>query len=61
MNKFGGIILGLILLLAPLYAWITNFWGVGVAAEVLFKGGLTWVLMIAGILILVMSLSSLKD
>ncbi|MCR4284626.1 MAG: hypothetical protein NUV97_01115 [archaeon] len=61
MNKFIGIIFGLILFLAPISAWIVNIWGVGDAASVFFKGGLVWMLIILGAILLVMSLSSLKE
>jgi len=61
MNKLLGILVGLILFLAPLYAWITNFWNAGDAALIFLKGGLVWVLLLVGLLTLIVSLSSLKN
>lgn len=61
MNKFAEIIIGLILLVAPLYAWIVNFRGFGDAALMVFKGGLVWGLMLIGILFLILGLSDLRE
>ena len=61
MNKFIEILIGLILLVVPIYAWITNYWFLGEAALLVLKGGVMWALILAGILFLVLGISDLKD
>jgi len=61
MNKFIEILIGLILLVIPIYAWITNYWYLGEAALLVLKGGIMWGLILAGILFLVLGISDLKD
>ncbi len=55
------ILLGLILLIAPIYAWIVNMWGAGAAATTFFKGGLVWLLILIGALFLMLGISDLKE
>jgi|TARA_B100001964_G_C13745151_1_gene384941 hypothetical protein len=61
MKKLIEIVAGLILLLVPLYAWITNLWGVGDAALNLLKGGILWILILLGVILLVLGISELKN
>jgi len=61
MNKFIEILIGLILLVVPIYAWITNYWYLGEAALLVLKGGIMWGLILAGIMFLVLGISDLKD
>jgi hypothetical protein len=61
MNKFVGILVGLVALLAPVYAWIINFRGFGDAALIFLKGGLVWVMLLAGLVSLVVGFTSLKE
>jgi|TARA_B100002003_G_C14082791_1_gene520890 hypothetical protein len=61
MKKLVEIVMGLILLLVPLYAWITNLWGVGDAALNLLKGGILWILILLGVILLVLGISELKN
>jgi len=61
MNKFISILLGLVLLLAPIYAWIMDFSGFGTAALDFLKGGLVWFLILIGLVMLLSGLSDLKD
>lgn len=63
MNKFAGIILGLILLLVPIFDWMTNSTGLalGESALTFLKGGLVWGLMLVGAIILLASFGSLKE
>ena len=61
MNKFIGILIGLILLLVPIYEWIIDFAGMGTAALSFLKGGIMWVLLLIGAVSLVVGLNSLKD
>ena len=61
MNKIIELLVGLVLLVVPIYAWITNFWGVGSAATAFFKGGLVWLLILIGVVFLLVGISDLKD
>lgn len=61
MNKFIGILIGLILLLVPIYVWIINYAGFGDAALFFLKGGLVWGILLIGATSLLIGLSSLKD
>jgi hypothetical protein len=60
MNKFLELLVGLVFLLVPIYAWIVNFWGVGSAALVFFKGGLVWLLILIGLVFLLIGISDFK-
>jgi len=61
MNKLLTILIGLILLIVPIYAWIVNFAGFGTAALSFLQGGVMWILLLIGAVSLVVGLSSLKD
>jgi hypothetical protein len=45
MNKWLEIILGLILLVIPIYVWAINWIGFGTAALEVLKGGVIWVVL----------------
>jgi hypothetical protein len=61
MNKILGLLVGLVLLLIPIYAWIVDFSGLGTAALIFLKGGLMWLLLGVGMISLLISLTKLKD
>jgi hypothetical protein len=61
MNKLIGILIGLVLLLAPIYIWIVNYVGFGDAALLFLKGGIIWALLGIGAISLLIGLTSLKD
>ncbi len=61
MNKWLEIILGLILIIAAVSAWIGNFLEMGEAALIFLKGGIIWILIIVGILFLLLGISDLKE
>lgn len=61
MNKWLELLVGLILLLVPIYAWITNLWGFGAAALSFLQGGLVWLLLLVGLLFIILGISDLKD
>lgn len=61
MNKYLEILIGLILLLVPLYTWIIDWASFGTAALLFLKGGLIWLILGIGAIFLVMGLSDLKD
>ena len=61
MNKLLGILIGLIFLVVPIYAWIVNYASFGTAALTFLKGGIVWLLLLIGAVSLLIGLSSLKD
>jgi hypothetical protein len=61
MNKFLGILIGLVFLLVPIYAWIVDFAGFGTSALTFLKGGIVWMLLLIGATSLLIGLTSLKD
>ncbi len=61
MNKYLEILIGLVLLLVPIYVWITNEFGFGTAALDVLKGGLIWLFIGIGAMFLIIGLSDLKD
>ncbi|MFH0808363.1 MAG: hypothetical protein V1888_01985 [archaeon] len=61
MNKYLEILLGLVLLLVPIYTWIVDYAGFGTATLILLKGGLVWIFIGAGLMFLLIGLSDLKD
>ena len=61
MNKFVEILLGLVLLIVPIYVWILDFSDFGTAAMVVLKGAILWGILIAGLVLLLVGVSSLKD
>ena len=64
MNKWSELILGLILVIAPIVvawysqAWSWNFWS---AAGIFFRGGLFWALVMVGVLFIILGISDLKE
>jgi hypothetical protein len=61
MNKFMEILIGLVFLVVPIYAWIVNFSGFGTAALVVLKGAVMWGLILIGVLFLVLGISDLRE
>jgi len=61
MNKFIEILIGLVLLILPIYVWIIDFAGFGDSALIVLKGGIVWGFLLVGIIFLLIGLSSLKD
>jgi hypothetical protein len=61
MNKWLEILVGLILVVVPIYAWIVNFGGMGDAALTFLKGGLVWLVILIGALFLMLGISDLKE
>jgi len=60
MNKWIEILLGLILIVIAVYAWMTNLWTFGTAALEFLKGGIVWLVILLGILLLLLGISDLK-
>ncbi len=61
MNKWLEILIGIVLLVAAIYAWGVNLWGMGIAALEFFKGGLVWLVIMIGLLFLMLGISDLKS
>ncbi len=61
MKKIAGILLGLVFLLVPIYAWIVDYAGFGTAALTFLKGGLMWFVLMVGAVSLLAGLNSLKN
>jgi len=61
MNKWAEILIGLVLIIAIVYAWMTNIWGFGAAALDFLKGGIIWFIIMIGLLLLILGISDLKE
>ncbi len=61
MNKWIEILLGVILLGAVIYVWGLNVFGVGTAALEFFKGGIVWLLIFVGLILIVLGISDLRE
>ena len=60
MNKWLELLIGLILVVVPVLAWIYNFGGFGDSALIFLKGGIVWLLILIGALFLLLGISDLK-
>ena len=61
MNKWLELLVGLILVIAPIYVWVMNYAGFGTAALEFLKGGLIWFFILIGLLFLMLGISDLKE
>jgi hypothetical protein len=61
MNKWLEILVGLILVIAALVAWVTNTWDMGAAALAFLKGGIVWFVIGIGLLFLMLGISDLRE
>lgn len=61
MNKWLELIIGLVLVIAPLFVAITNWHSWGNATIVFIKGALVVFLIIVGLILLLLGISDLKD
>ena len=61
MNKWLELLVGLILILIPIYLWITNVIGFGTAALEFLKGGVIWFFILIGLLFVLLGISDLKE
>lgn len=63
MNKWANILLGLILLVVPIALVFPGMplasWGS--AALVVLKGGLTWIVIFAGLLLIILGISEIRN
>ena len=66
MNKWTELLIGLVLLIGViLFAWYSaewgSFWNFRHAAWEFLKGGLVWMVALAGLLFIVLGISDLKE
>jgi hypothetical protein len=61
MNKWLQLFVGLILLLGGIYVWGMNFYNFGTAALNLLKGGIMWVVLLVGLVLIILGINSLKN
>jgi len=61
MNKILQILIGLVLILAPVYTLIINWMGVGSAVLTLIKGGIILGILLIGIILLIIGIMGLKE
>ncbi|MBI2629697.1 hypothetical protein HYW76_01220 [Candidatus Pacearchaeota archaeon] len=62
MNKWIELLLGLILVIVPIYvAWSMKLYGLGSAAIVVLKGGIIWAIIGIGLLLILLGISDLKE
>ena len=60
MNKWIEILLGLIFLNGAIFVWWTNFWNFGESALAFFRGGLVWLVVLIGFVLIMLGISDLK-
>lgn len=61
MNKWLELFIGVIILVIAVYAWGTNFWSLGNSAMIFLKGGIMWLLLGVGFLLIILGISDLKE
>ncbi len=62
MNKFVSILFGLILLVVGIYgAWIAFPLSWGKAALTFLQGGIVWMVLLIGLLLVILGISDLRD
>ena len=61
MKKISEILGGLIFLIIPIYLWIINWNDFGVSALSFLKGGIMWLTIIIGTIILILGINDLKE
>jgi hypothetical protein len=61
MNKWLQLLVGLILLVGGVYVWGMNFFSFGTAALNFLKGGLMWIVLFAGLILVILGINNLKE
>jgi|TARA_B100001971_G_scaffold190015_1_gene192438 hypothetical protein len=61
MNKILQILIGLLIFIIPIYVWAINYLGFGTAAIELVKGGLIWIALFIGGIILLTGILGLRE
>jgi hypothetical protein len=60
MNKWLEIFLGLVLVIISVYFWGLDIFGLGEAALIFLKGGVIWLLLTIGLILVLLGISDLK-
>jgi len=61
MNRWVELLIGLIFLIIGIYIWGINFLGAGNAALNFLKGGIVWLILLVGFLLVILGISELKE
>jgi hypothetical protein len=61
MNKYLEIIIGLVILIAGVSLAVLNVFGFGSAMLVVLKGGIGWLIVLIGVILVGMGISDLKE
>jgi len=61
MDKYISIINGLILLIIGIVLWGMNIWNFGDSALILFKGVIIWIILLAGVVMIILGINELMD
>ena len=61
MNRWTELLIGLILLVVGVYIWGINLYGAGDAALNFLKGGIIWIILFIGFILVILGISELKD
>jgi len=61
MNKWLELLIGLALVIVPVYAWGMDIAGMGTAALEFLKGGIIWFVIMIGLLFVMLGISDLKE
>lgn len=61
MNKILQILIGLIFLIAGIFAWGMNYFSFGTAAINFIKGGFMWIVLLIGLTLIILGISGLKE
>jgi hypothetical protein len=61
MNKWIEILFGLIFLNGAIFVWLGNYFQFGDAALSFLKGGLVWLVIGVGFILIMLGISDLKD
>jgi len=61
MNKWLQILVGLIVLLGGIFVWGMDYFSFGTDALALLKGGLMWIVLLAGLLLVILGINNLRE
>jgi hypothetical protein len=61
MNKWIELLMGVVILIIAVYAWGMNLFQFGDAALILLKGGIVWMFIGVGIILIFLGISDLKE
>jgi len=61
MNKWLQILIGLILLAGGVFVWGMNYFSFGTAALNLLKGGIMWVVLFVGLVLVILGINNLRE